>query len=269
MNLKKIFYIVLAICTFYLFFSIYNPYCSPNKQSVTKVIIIGATSGIGSALAKKYIKQGCSVGITGRRKDNLTMLKQELGDNCWVKVMDISKSEEARRDLQDLIEKMGGMDLLIISAGIGNTSLNWEQQKETIDVNVVGFVAIASTATDFFVKQAHGHLVGISSISALRGSAGSPVYSASKAFESNYLAGLRARFKRDGIKIYVTDIQPGLVDTTMGQASDFWRSTPQQAAEQIYEAIDCKYEHAYITKRWRIIAWFFKLVPDSLFYKVF
>jgi short-subunit dehydrogenase len=266
---KQLFYTVLGACICYSALLFIKSYCSQSEKKPCRVIIVGASSGIGAALAKVYGKRGCYVGLTGRRKNLLDILKQEIGDNCWTKIMDVAKPEEAQRNLRDLIKQMGGMDLLIISAGTGTLSLDWAPQKETINVNVMGFVALTSTATEYFMKQASGHLVGISSIFALRGSAGAPVYSASKAFQSNYLAGLRARFKRDKVNIYITDIQPGLVDTAMGQVSDFWRATPEEAAEEIYAAIDSKHEHAYITARWRVIAWLFKWLPDTMFYKFF
>lgn len=266
-KLKTFLYVILITCVCYFIYSFYKTTNSNNTPQ--HVIIIGATSGIGEALARKYVTQGHYVAITGRRKDRLDALKSELGKNCIAHVMDIAQTEAARNGLQELINDMNGIDTIIISAGIGSTDFSWEKQQETIAVNVTGFVALANLACDYFVNQDYGHLVGISSIFALRGSSGSPVYSASKAFESNYLEGLRAHYKKKGIAIYITDIQPGLVDTAMGQASDFWRATPEEAAEQIYKAVSSKCEHAYVTKRWRLIAWLFKFLPDSIFYKIF
>ena len=94
-----------------------------------------------------------------------------------------------------LIEEMGGVELVVISAGIGfiNPELNWPEEKATIDVNVTGFAALANVAFRHFEQMQSGHLVGISSIAALRGSRIAPAYSASKAFVSNYMEGLRFR----------------------------------------------------------------------------
>lgn len=121
----------------------------------------------------------------------------------------------------------------------------------------------------YFFQQDHGHLVGISSIAALRGIPGAPIYSASKAFVSNYLEGLRAYAHNHKKNITVTTIEPGFVDTAMCKAeSGFWCATPKKAAEQIY-AIEKKKTHAYITRRWRLVAWLFKILPDCLFYTLF
>ncbi len=265
---KNFVYLLISVLGIYLM-PLFRAFAPPidNKQ---KVIIIGATSGIGEALAKELARRRYSIGLTGRRKDRLEIIQKEIIDaSTYIRVIDVSKPEEAQRTLKELINQMGGLDIIIISAGTGNYDLDWRSQKEIVTTNVLGFVAITATAIEYFLKNNTGHLIGISSISALRGSAEAPVYSASKAFISNYLAGLRTRFKQLGSLIIVTTIEPGLVNTAMGQASDFWRATPEKAAIQIADAIERKQEHVYITKRWRVIAWLFKYCPDWIFYRLF
>lgn len=234
-----------------------------------KAIIIGASSGIGKALALELAKRNYHIGLTGRRENLLHALAAQSGTTCYIKVMDITRVDQAQAQLKELISQMNGVDIVIISAGVGSCDLDWEEQREIIDTNVRGFTALSCVALDYFLKENKGHLVGISSIAALRGGAGAPAYTASKAFVSNYLDGLRARIKRMKKNICITHVQPGLVDTAMGQASSFWRATPQKAALQIVHAIHRKSRHAYITKRWRLIAWFFKYAPDFLFYTFF
>ena len=128
--------------------------------------------------------------------------------------------------LDGLIQEMDGVDLVVISAGCGlfNPDLDFAKEKETIDVDVTGFAAMANVAFKHFIKQRAGHLVGISSIAALRGSESSPAYGASKAFVSNYLEGLRQKAHKLGLPITVTEIQPGFVDTAMtkGIKGLFW-----------------------------------------------
>jgi short-subunit dehydrogenase len=120
-----------------------------------------------------------------------------------------------------------------------------------------------------FFKQGYGHLVGISSIAALRGSRYVPTYPASKAYLSTYLEGLRHKVKYEKLRITITDIKPGFVDTAMAQGDYvFWRAPVAKAAEQIYQAIVKKKKTAYITKRWRLIGWVQKYLPDFLYYRV-
>ena len=234
-------------------------------------IIIGASSGIGRELAKILSQNGYNLGLTGRRQDLLISLQKELSTQSFVKQIDVSQESEAMKLLNELLEEMSGTDLIVINAGIGfiNPNLNWKEEKETIDVNISGFTAMANVAVEFFSKKGSGHIVGISSIAALRGNGKAPAYSASKAFMSNYLEGLRQKFGKLGSPIAVTDIQPGFVDTEMAKGEGkFWVAPPEKAARQIYEAIRKKKKHAYITKRWRIIAWVLKILPDRLYYKI-
>jgi short-subunit dehydrogenase len=173
--------------------------------------------------------------------------------------------------LAELIKEIGGMDVIVISAGVGsiNPDLNWTQEKEAIDVNISGFTAMANVAFKHFCKQGSGQIVGISSIAAIRSSGDSPAYSASKAFVSNYLEGLRQKTIKLKIPIIVTDIQPGFVNTAMAKGEgQFWVASPEKAAKQIFKAIDGKRKHAYITKRWRIIAWLLKIMPAWLHNKL-
>ena len=120
----------------------------------------------------------------------------------------------------------------------------------------------------YFLCRGAGHLVGISSIAALRGSREAPAYNASKAFASNYLEGLRCLAARSGLPIFVTDIIPGFVDTRMAQGEGlFWISSPQKAAEQIFSAIKARRRRAHITRRWRLIAFLLRFMPDFIYEK--
>jgi len=233
-----------------------------------KAIIVGASSGIGRELAKLLVRHDYIVGVTARRTELLTELQAELTDKCHIRTMDIADTANAIETLSSLIAEMGGVDLVVISAGTGHSTLDlqWSNEKDTIDTNVSGFTAIATTAFNYFVKQGHGHLVGISSIAALRGSRQAPAYNASKAFVCNYLEGLRHMAMKSKLPIYVTDIQPGFVDTRMAQGDRiFWRASTEKAARQIYRAIERKKPHAYVTRRWRLIAWVLKILPNWLY----
>ncbi len=233
-----------------------------------RAIIIGASSGIGAELAKIMSADGWAVGLTGRRKELLDDLCKGLSGECFPRHMDVSEPEEAMKVLTGLIREMGGMDLIVISAGMGhlNDELDFAKEAETIDVNVTGFTAMTNTAMNYFIKKGGGHLVAISSIAALRGEGTAPAYNASKAFVSNYVQGMRQKAVKLGLPITVTDIQPGFVDTDMAKGEGlFWVQSPQKAAKQIYKAIKKKKKHAYITKRWRLLAWLIKWLPDFIY----
>ncbi|WP_444995878.1 SDR family NAD(P)-dependent oxidoreductase [Aliikangiella sp. IMCC44359] len=240
-------------------------------SNVKKVVIIGASSGIGLSLAKQYVDAGFLVGITGRRLELLKSFQQQYLGKVFIKQMDVSQTSQAIIQLQHLISQMGGMDIIIINAGIGflNKRLNWQKEEKVINTNVSGFCAIASTSLNYFIQQKSGQLVSISSINALRGSDTAPAYAASKAFVSNYVEGLRKKIKKLKLPIDVTDIQPGFVDTDMVRGEHlFWVASSTKAAQQIIQAIKKRKKLVYISKRWRLIAWAMKLMPDWVYNKI-
>lgn len=234
-------------------------------------IIIGATSGIGKALAEVLADQGYRLGLTGRRLLLLEEIKESLATEVFIEQMDVSDVAETEEKFKTLIEQMGPIDLVIISAGIGhlNSKLESALEIETIETNVSGFVVIADAAFLHFEAQGKGHLVGISSIAALRGSALAPAYSASKAFVSNYMEGLRLKALKAKLDITVTDVKPGFVDTPMAQGEGlFWMAPVEKAAAQIWQAIKAKKACVYITRRWRLIAWLMRIMPTSVLKKI-
>jgi short-subunit dehydrogenase len=235
-----------------------------------KVVIIGASSGIGKELARVFSKQGFTVGLTARRVDLLKELQKSLPTTSFIKHMDLCEVDSSTVALQELITEMGGVDILVINSGTGydNPVLEWEKEKPSIDVNIMGFTAMAVAATNYFIKKEQGHLVGISSVAAIRPFRLCPAYGASKAFISFYLKGLRHKFAKQGLKnIYVTDIKPGFVDTPMTKNNEkmFWVSTAEKAATQIYDAIIAKKKEAFITKRWRLAAFIMRVLPDFIY----
>jgi short-subunit dehydrogenase len=173
--------------------------------------------------------------------------------------------------LKELMQQMNGVDLVVISSGVGfiNTDLEWGKESSAISVNVTGFAAMANVAMQHFMTQGSGHLVGISSIAALRGSESSPAYSASKAFISNYLEGLRKKVVKLKVPITVTEIMPGFVDTAMAKGDGlFWVAPAEKAAQQIFRAIRSRKNHACVTRRWSAIAWLLKVLPDVIYLRI-
>ena len=231
---------------------------------VKQAIVIGASSGIGRALAVRLAREGWAVGVAARRLPLLLELQAEIGRGASVRRMDVTDTARAMALLEAWIEELGGVDLVVLSAGTGhvNPDLAWDPEDETIAVNVRGFTAMANVALRYFVRRGSGHLVAISSLAALRGHGSAPAYNASKAFVSTYMDGLRHRVARLGLPIAITDIQPGFVDTAMAQGPHrFWVASPGQAAEQIRQAIRRRRTRAIVTRRWRLIAWLIRLTP--------
>lgn len=236
-----------------------------------RAIVIGASSGIGRALAKLLAANGYQVGLAARRTDRLEELQREINKPTYIKCIDVTRTEEARRLLEALISEMGGADLIVISSGVSLKNTSWEEDLQTIEVNVTGFIAMANVAMSYFMERGSGHLVGLSSIAGLRGSRSTAAtYGATKAFVSNYLESLRLKADKSGLDVHITDVMPGYVDTPMteGQSGMFWLAPVEVAAQQIMDAIRKKKRIAYITRRWRLMAWLLKLVPYPLMAKI-
>jgi short-subunit dehydrogenase len=236
-----------------------------------KIVIVGATTGIGKSLAELYAQKGIEIAITGRRMGLLEDIqKQYPNTKIHARMMDVTDTEAACQTMDELAQTMGGFDTVVINAGIGYMKATPLQEMMTIDTNVRGFLALARWSYDYFKTQPTGHIVGISSVAGVRSSPYAPEYHASKAFMSRYMEGLRLRSKKWFNHIAITDIRPGYVDTPMtkGQKGMFWVASSERAAQQIYDAIDNRRSIAYITKRYRLLAIFLKLIPEWIYAKV-
>ncbi len=235
-----------------------------------KVIIIGATSGIGRDLVKLYATDNWLVGTTGRRKELLQSLQKDFPDNILTACFDVTGNENIE-NIKNLIQQLGGLDLLIYNSGYGEPSatLDWKIDKETTLINVNGFVEIVNFAFNYFLGEGKGHIAATSSIAAIRGNGFAPAYSASKAYMSTYLEGLYIKAYKLKSPIYITDIQPGFVNTRMARGPGrFWVAPAYKAAQQIYTAIKNKKRKAYITKRWWLIAKLMNIIPVSIYKRI-
>ena len=231
------------------------------------VIIVGASSGIGEALALEFAKQGYRIGITARRGEKLHAIKTKAPPALHILESDVTK-EQAIADLERLVETLGGLDLFVFSAGVGylNNALEYGLENKTNQLNVVAFTKIINWAMHFFQNQGRGHLVNISSVAKHRGSRNAPAYNASKAYQANYLEGLHQKMFSEKRPIFITDIRPGFVDTAMAQGDGlFWVANKAKAARQIYRAIKKKKTVAYITKRWVFIGLLLALLPKAVY----
>jgi short-subunit dehydrogenase len=232
-----------------------------------KAIIVGASSGIGKELAIILAQNGYTVGITGRR-DQLLLNLQATRPECFiVSCFDVTDVENLPAHLQKLTGELGGLDLLVLSSGTGkiNPPLDIDIEQQTNAVNVAGFTAVANWAINYFETQGYGHFAAITSVAAIRGSRHAPAYNASKAYQVNYLEGLRQRVVQLKKPIHITDIRPGFVDTAMAAGNVFWMASASNAAQQIFKALKNKRNVVYITKRWRLVAFLMRLIPGFLY----
>ncbi|MCA1779161.1 MAG: SDR family NAD(P)-dependent oxidoreductase, partial [Xanthomonadaceae bacterium] len=136
-----------------------------------KGIIIGATSGIGRELARQMSEAGYIVGITGRRSHLLDSLEKELPGECFKSHMDLTQVHESVGALEKLLENMGDVDIIVVNSRVGSSDPEFPlpDELETVAVNVTGFTTMANVAYHYFVAKQKGHIVGISSVAAVRG----------------------------------------------------------------------------------------------------
>ncbi|MBX2902362.1 MAG: SDR family NAD(P)-dependent oxidoreductase [Chitinophagales bacterium] len=233
-----------------------------------KVIIVGASTGIGSELAKKFAQEGWQIGITARRENLLQALAAEFPSVKWhIKAMDTSNHDAARNILQHLITEMNGVDIFIYNAGIGESSSKWEKENNMHQVNAIGFAALANFMFKYFKEgKLTGQIVGISSVASQRGTKTSIGYAATKAFMSTYMQGQRQAAGSKKLPITITDIRPGYIETPMteGQKGMFWVAKSNHAATLIYKAIISKKNVAYIPGKWRFAAWVVRNIPEFI-----
>ncbi|MHB9056680.1 MAG: SDR family NAD(P)-dependent oxidoreductase [Paludibacteraceae bacterium] len=232
-----------------------------------KAIVIGASSGMGRELSRILAQNNYIVGITARRENLLNELYNENPESYIVQPFDISETDTIKKNLDKLADRLGDLDLVIISAGSGKLNLDFDYKTElaTTAVNVTAFTVICNWAMYIFREQKRGHLVAITSVAGARGWRNNPAYNAAKAYQINYLEGLRNHAAHLKLPITVTNIMPGYVETRMkGRTFVFWVAPVEVAAKQIYKSIRKKRKIAYTYRRWRFIYFLLKHIPNKL-----
>jgi len=236
--------------------------------SPPRYIITGASSGIGEELARQLAAKGYVLGLVARREKRLIRLKEELVDKpgkVFIYPVDLSDEFESAKAYTDLVSAMGGIDGIILNAGVGRDDLKarWDSDAQTIDINVRAFAHGLHWAFARFQEQGIGHIVGMSSIASHLASGHAPVYTASKHFVSNYMTGFRMKANALNLKLDITDIRPGYVVSEMTQDNPhtFWMASTERAARMMIKGIEKKKKRIYITKRWRLLAELADLVP--------
>ena len=258
------------------------------KQTMRKVIVMGATSGIGMEVAKLLAANGWQVGIAGRRVERLEALTQEvnernksknlldkdtniIGGITSYKQIDVT-SPNAPSLLLELIEEMGGIDLYFHSSGIGwqNNSLDIEKELKTVETNGVGFVRMVDTAFNWFAdRQKKGRIACITSIAGTKGLGAAPAYSSTKRFQNHYLECLSQQAHMRHLPISITDIRPGFVKTDLIAGSNYpLQLSASYVATHIVRAIEKGKEIKVIDWRYSLLVFFWRLVPRWIWTKM-
>ncbi|HEY3874225.1 MAG TPA: SDR family NAD(P)-dependent oxidoreductase [Candidatus Kapabacteria bacterium] len=238
--------------------------------SFKRALVIGASSGIGKALARQLLSEGCHVAFVSRRPSLTPEEVQASNGHAFVYEHDVRNYLEAPELFQRIARDLGGLDLVIYSSGVmpamDEHEYSFDKDREIIDVNVLGaFAWLDEAARRFEQLKSKGMIMGISSVAGERGRRGNPAYCTSKAALTTYLESLRNRLGRYGIKVLT--VKPGFVATEMteGKPGLFWVITAEDAARRILRAARAGKNTAYIPKRWRYVSFLLKSVPSFLF----
>lgn len=232
-----------------------------------RVVVIGASSGMGLEVAKLYLARGYRLGIAARREDRLLALKQEAPDRVATAMIDVT-SDDAPQRLRSLIGELGGMDVFFYSSGIGkqNRTLTPDIEINTMKTNALGFTRMIGEAYRYFAEQGKGHIAAITSIAGTKGLGPAPSYSATKAMQNVYLEALEQQANARGLDIRFTDIRPGFVNTDL-LSGDFhypMMLKPDRVARQIVKAIDHHRHVIVVDWKYRILTPLWRLVPRPL-----
>ncbi len=231
-----------------------------------RIVIIGATSGIGNEVARIFCRMGWRVGVAGRRIELLEKLQQEFPTLVEIEAIDVTQPD-AVAHLYRLIDKLRGMDVFFQSTGIGyqNRSLNPEQEVATVMTNAVGFTQMVTAAFNYFKEEGKGHIAIISSIAGTKGLGAAPSYSATKRFQNTYIDALAQLAHMEKKAITFTDIRPGFVQTALLKDGKYpLQMQPTFVAQQIVNALLKKKRSVVIDWRYRILVFFWRLIPRCI-----
>jgi short-subunit dehydrogenase len=240
-------------------------------------VIIGASSGIGEALATRLAREGHAVALVARRATALARicaaLNAELGgERARAYTHDVRHYAEAPALLQQILAELGRLDVIVYNAGVqlavDPSEFDFEKDRAMVEVNLLGALAWLNPAAEILERLGHGSLVGISSVAGDRGRAGAPAYNASKAGLTTFLEALRNRLSRHGVTVLT--VKPGFVATDMLRHAPrrFWVISAEQAAADIWAAIRSRKQVVYVPARWRLVMLVIRTIPSFLFRRI-
>src|SRR5574344_2190729 len=241
------------------------------KDMQKKIVIIGASSGMGQKVAEIFINKGYKVGLGARRIENLMKIKEMNENNVECEKIDVT-DEKADESLIKLIDKIGGMDILFLASGVGfeNNELDIRKELHTVKVNCEGFVRMVDSAFNYFKTKEKGQIAIISSIAGTKGLGTAPSYSSTKRFQNIYLTSLEQLCTINNYNIRFTDIRPGFVDTDL---LDTKKKYPllmkkEYVAKTIVKSIENQTRIKIIDWKYNIIVFFWRLIPQCLWVRL-
>ncbi|HMJ50232.1 MAG TPA: SDR family oxidoreductase [Burkholderiales bacterium] len=239
-----------------------------------KVVITGATSGIGEALAREYAKQGATLGLIARRERVLAQLKDSLSTTCLTYAADVRDAHAMQQAAADFLKRQGCPDVAIANAGISHGTLteyaqDLESFEAILDTNVMGMLKTFHPFLAAMCARKQGTLVGVSSISGFRGLPGAGAYSASKAAAISYLESLRVELRDSGVNVLT--VCPGYIATPMTANNPYpmpFIISAEEAARKIIRAIEQNRKFLIIPWQMALLGRIFRLLPLGLYDRV-
>jgi short-subunit dehydrogenase len=240
-----------------------------------RLVITGASSGIGLALARHYLKLGATVAALARRGDLLQALSVEFPGQVFCYALDVRDSSAMQHAASDFVTRAGVPDIVIANAGISAGNLTEYAQdidafQQVMDINVLGIVKTFQPFVAAMRAARHGTLVGIASVAGFRGLPGASAYSASKAAAISFLESLRVELHGSGVK--VVTICPGYIETEMTANNPYpmpFILDADEAAKRIARAIDRQRTFTVIPWQMALIGRLLDWVPRWLYDNLF
>lgn len=241
-----------------------------------KILIIGATSAIAEAYAKRCAVQGHSLFLLARNTERLESLAQDLRVR-GAKAVHCATFEANALDSHPALlgrvkTELGGLDRVLIAHGtLGDQRAceqSVEQTLQELQTNALSAISLLTLLANHFEQQRHGCIAVISSVAGDRGRQSNYVYGTAKGALSIFLQGLRNRLHKSGVQVLT--IKPGFVDTPMTATfpkGPLWAS-PEKVAQDIEKAIEKKKDVLYTPGFWRLIMSIIKAVPEMIFKKL-
>jgi hypothetical protein len=239
------------------------------------VVITGASSGLGLALARHYLERGAIVATIARRRELLQNLSEQFPEQVYVYALDVRDAAAMQVAAQDFITRCGVPDIVIANAGvsIGTLTRHTEDNdvfQHVMDVNVMGVVKTFQPFMEAMCKAGRGRLAGIASVAGFRGLPGAGAYSASKAALISCLESLRIELRSSGVK--VVTICPGYIRTPMTDINPYpmpFMLDADEAARRIARVIEQGKSFAVVPWQMALVGRVLKWLPNWLYDALF